>query len=53
MNKFKFIILIFSIVLSAFNAFAQTGNWPSKPITLVVPFAAGGSTDITLSLIHI
>ena len=51
MNKFKFIILIFSIVLSAFNAFAQTGNWPSKPITLVVPFAAGGSTDITARML--
>jgi len=51
MNKFKFIILIFSFVLSAFNAFAQPGNWPLKPITLVVPFAAGGSTDITARML--
>lgn len=28
-------------------AFAQAqGNWPTKPITLVVPFAAGGPTDV-------
>src|SRR5436190_816315 len=28
-----------------FGAAAQS-DWPSKPITLVVPFAAGGPTDV-------
>ena len=29
---------------SALNA---QGNWPDRPITLVVPYAAGGYTDLT------
>jgi tripartite-type tricarboxylate transporter receptor subunit TctC len=31
-------------VLASGGAFAQT--WPSKPLTLVVPFPAGGTTDV-------
>ena len=37
--------------LSTFSAFAQ-GNWPTgKPITYLVPFAAGGTTDVLGRLI--
>jgi tripartite-type tricarboxylate transporter receptor subunit TctC len=32
-------------VISAFGAQAQA-NWPEKPVALVVPFAAGGPTDV-------
>src|SRR5688572_17964147 len=38
----KFVLLAFAL-LSA-NAFAQT--FPSKPIRIVVPYAAGGTSDI-------
>ena len=34
-------------LMFAAAAFAQgAGNWPTKPINLVVPFAAGGPTDV-------
>ena len=33
-----------TLALSSGNALAQT--WPSKPISLVVPFPAGGTTDV-------
>jgi tripartite-type tricarboxylate transporter receptor subunit TctC len=30
---------------------AQAGPWPERPITLVVPYSAGGSTDATGRLV--
>jgi len=36
-------ILGFAVALSAFSAAAQ---WPARPMTWVVPFAAGGATDV-------
>lgn len=33
-------------LLFAAGALAQGANWPTRPITLVVPFAAGGPTDV-------
>ncbi|MFO1221186.1 MAG: tripartite tricarboxylate transporter substrate binding protein [Burkholderiaceae bacterium] len=42
-------LLAVAIALAAFGAHAD--NWPSRPITLVVPSAPGGSTDVSARLI--
>ena len=33
-----------SLALSQFGPPAQAQNWPTRPVTMVVPFAAGGGT---------
>jgi len=42
--------LIFASLLGAV-ATASAQQWPSKSLTLIVPFGAGGSTDITARLL--
>ena len=37
-------------LLVASNAFAQA-DWPTRPVTLIVPYSAGGSLDATTRLI--
>jgi tripartite-type tricarboxylate transporter receptor subunit TctC len=40
-------IVAAGLILAALHApLAQAQSWPAKPITLVVPFAAGGSPDV-------
>ena len=34
------------LVLFAGAGTAAAGEWPSRPLTLVVPFAAGGPSDV-------
>ena len=45
--------LVFTTSMMAMSAvaIAQSSNWPTRPITMVVPFAAGGSTDITARML--
>ncbi len=44
MNLHRITFAVLACMASA-AAWAQ-GNWPAKPIALVVPFAAGGPTDV-------
>ncbi|MFS2033281.1 Bug family tripartite tricarboxylate transporter substrate binding protein [Polaromonas sp. CT11-55] len=47
MNKnLKAVLLAAGLGLAHFTAGAQTA-WPAKPIRIIVPFPAGGPTDIT------
>lgn len=39
------------VILLALNATAFAQNYPSKPVTLIVPWPAGGSTDIAMRAI--
>lgn len=41
------VLLMCSLGLGINTASAQAdANWPSKPVTLIVPFPAGGGTDL-------
>jgi tripartite-type tricarboxylate transporter receptor subunit TctC len=42
------IVFIGTLVVSGL---AQAQDWPTRPVTLVVPFAAGGTTDIVSRII--
>lgn len=48
-NKLKTFVLV-AIVTTGINVWAQ-GAYPNKPIKIVVPFPAGGSTDILMRII--
>ena len=39
-------------VLLAVSAPAQAENWPQRPVTIVVPFAAGGSADLLARILQ-
>lgn len=39
-----------TLALCVATAASAQGNWPSKPITIVVPFGAGGNTDVIARL---
>lgn len=42
-----FVRLLSTLALVSTGAVADTTDWPTQPIRLIVPFAAGGSVDVT------
>jgi len=37
---------VLTAVAAAWSPVVAQDNWPSKPVTVIVPFAAGGNTDV-------
>lgn len=50
MKTFRSLLLALAAA-TAFGANAQTAAYPSKPVTLIVPFAAGGGTDAVARMV--
>ena len=47
----KFLAGALAALLSATGALAQSAAWPTKPVTMVVPYLAGGATDVLARLV--
>src|SRR5262245_62968867 len=45
------VVSLAMLLVTSANALAQTDAYPSRPITILVPFAAGGSSDVVMRLV--
>jgi tripartite-type tricarboxylate transporter receptor subunit TctC len=52
MQTFRTLFALVALAAALQSAEAQTSrDWPNRPVRLIVPFAAGGSTDVAARLI--
>ncbi|NBS72054.1 MAG: tripartite tricarboxylate transporter substrate binding protein [Betaproteobacteria bacterium] len=49
LTRIATLVAVFTVSLSASLAYAQ--NYPSRPITMIVPWGAGGGTDATARIV--
>jgi tripartite-type tricarboxylate transporter receptor subunit TctC len=47
-SKIKFIMMLLALVGIMIPGSAHSTNFPNKPITLIVPYPAGGATDVVI-----
>jgi tripartite-type tricarboxylate transporter receptor subunit TctC len=50
MKQLRFIVTLFAITTAAPQV-AAAADWPNRPVHLIVPFPAGGSTDVAARVV--
>jgi tripartite-type tricarboxylate transporter receptor subunit TctC len=44
-------LALLAVAIGAFPSSAHAQDWPNRPVHMIVPFAAGGSTDVAARLV--
>ncbi len=44
-------LLFLLCIMTSFAGFAQAADWPNKPVTVIVPWAPGGMTDVSTRML--